>query len=173
MTCTGPLDDPLIFVRAVRRVEALTGPITAGIELRGRATNISSTVFSNPSMSEAEALSYLVLGRPLDEATAAEGNALSGTAYALGLRQATLVTSQIGQSLGLDQLSLAGSSQSNTALVAGKQINPRLYVRYAYGVFTQLGNLLLRYRLTRRLTIEAGTGTESQSMDLLYLVEKP
>ena len=68
--------------------------------------------------------------------------------------------------------SFGGSSQSTTELVAGKQVNSRLYVRYAYGVFTEIGNLLLRYRLSDRLTIEAGTG-ESQSMDLLYLVEKP
>jgi hypothetical protein len=31
----------------------------------------------------------------------------------------------------------------------------------------------LRYKLTKRLTIEAGTGSDSQSMDLLYSVEKP
>jgi translocation and assembly module TamB len=173
MTFTGPLDDPVIFVRAIREIESVSGTIRAGIELRGRAQNLSSTVFSSPSMSEADSLSYLVLGRPLEDATAADGNMLSGTAYALGLRQATVITSQIGQELGLDQLAVSGNNQSTTALVAGKQLNPKLYVRYAYGVFTQIGNLLLRYKLTRRLTIEAGTGAETQSMDLLYSVEKP
>ena len=123
-------------------------------------------------MSEAEALSYLVIGRPLEQATVADGSMLSGTAYALGLTQATVITNQVGQNLGLDQLAVAGSNQSTTELVAGKQINSKLYVRYAYGVFTEIGNLLLRYRLSERLTIEAGTG-ESQSMDLLYMIEKP
>jgi translocation and assembly module TamB len=114
-----------------------------------------------------------VLGRPLEDATAADGSVLSGTAFALGLRQASVITSQIGQTLGLDQFAVSGNNQSTTALVAGKQLNPKLYVRYAYGVFTQIGNLLLRYKLTRRLTIEAGTGADTQSMDLLYSVEKP
>jgi translocation and assembly module TamB len=123
-------------------------------------------------MSEADALSYLILGRPLEDATAADGSMLSGTAFALGLRQATVITNQIGQTLGLDQLMVAGNSQSTTALVAGKQLSSRVYLRYAYGVFSQVGNLLLRYKLSKRLTIEAGTG-ESQSMDLLYIVEKP
>jgi translocation and assembly module TamB len=172
LTFTGPLDDPLVFVRAVREIEDLTGTVKAGIELRGRANNITSTVYSTPTMSQADALSYLILGRPLDEATTADGNMLSGTAYALGLRQATMITGQIGQTLGLDQFAVSGSNQSTTSLVAGKQLNSRLYVRYAYGVFTQIGNLLLRYKLSKRLTIEAGTG-ESESMDLLYLVEKP
>lgn len=173
LTFTGPLDDPIIFVRAIRVIEGVSGTIKAGIELRGRAQNLSSTVFSDPAMSEADALSYLVIGRALEDASAADGNMLSGAAYALGLRQASVVTSQIGQTLGLDQLAVSGSNQSTTALVAGKQLNPKLYVRYAYGVFTQIGNLLLRYKLTRRLTIEAGTGADTQSMDLLYSVEKP
>ncbi|MCI0517107.1 MAG: translocation/assembly module TamB domain-containing protein, partial [Woeseiaceae bacterium] len=172
MTFTGPLDDPIILVRAVRTVDGPEGPVTAGLELRGRAQNVSSSVFSRPAMSEADALSYLVIGRPLEEATAADGSMLSGTAYALGLRQAATITNQLGQNLGLDQLTVGGSSQSTTELVAGKQVNNRLYVRYAYGVFTEIGNLLLRYRLSDRLTIEAGSG-EAQSMDLLYLVEKP
>ena len=172
MTFTGPLDDPIINIRAVREVNGPDGTVIAGLELRGRAQNVSSSVFSRPAMSEADALSYLVIGRPLEEATVADGSMLSGTAYALGLTQAALITNQVGQNLGLDQLSVAGSNQSTTSLVAGKQVNSRLYVRYAYGVFTEIGNLLLRYRLSERLTIEAGTG-ESQSMDLLYMVEKP
>lgn len=172
MTFTGPLDNPIINVRAVREVNGPEGTVIAGLELRGRAQNVSSSVFSRPAMSEADALSYLVIGRPLEEATVADGSMLSGTAYALGLTQATLITNQLGHNLGLDQLSVAGSNQSTTSLVAGKQVNSRLYVRYAYGVFSEIGDLLLRYRLSERLTIEAGTG-ESESMDLLYMVEKP
>ncbi|HSD70972.1 MAG TPA: translocation/assembly module TamB domain-containing protein, partial [Woeseiaceae bacterium] len=172
LTFTGPLDDPIVLVRAVRKVDGPDGTVTAGLELRGRAQNVSSSVFARPAMSEADALSYLVIGRPLEQATAADGSMLSGTAYALGLRQAATITNQLGQNLGLDQLTVGGSNQSTTELVAGKQVNNRLYVRYAYGVFTEIGNLLLRYRLSDRLTIEAGTG-EAQSMDLLYMVEKP
>lgn len=121
-------------------------------------------------MSEADALSYLVIGRPLSQATASEGNELSGAALSLGLKQATRLTEQIGQALGLDQLSLTGDGGETTALVAGKQVNPRIYARYSYGVFSRLGTLLLRYKLSRRLSLEAGTG-EVQSLELLYSVE--
>lgn len=172
MTFTGPLDDPIVNIRAIREINGPEGVVVAGLELRGRAQNVSSSVFSRPAMSEADALSYLVIGRPLEDATVADGSILSGTAYALGLTQAAVITNQVGHNLGLDQLSVAGSNQSTTSLVAGKQVNSRLYVRYAYGVFTEIGNLLLRYRLSERLTVEAGSG-EAQSMDLLYTVEKP
>lgn len=171
LTFTGPLDDPLVDVKAVRVIETFDGTVTAGIHLRGRAQNLTSTVFSEPSMADADALSYLVIGRPLNQATESEGGELSGAAVALGLRQATRLIDQIGQTVGLDQLSLAGDGGDATALVAGKQINSRLYARYAYGVFSRLGTLLLRYKLSRSLSLEAGAG-ENQSIDVLYSVEK-
>jgi translocation and assembly module TamB len=172
MLFTGPLDNPFVSVRAIRKIESVNGTVTAGIDLRGPAQNLVASVFSEPTMAESDALSYLVLGRPLEQSTATEGSQLSGAAVALGLRQAARITNQIGQAFGLDQLEVAGSGGSTTALVAGKQVSSRLYVRYAYGVFSQLGSVLLRYRLSRRLTLETSTG-ETQSMDLLYQVEKP
>ncbi len=122
-------------------------------------------------MAEADALSYLVVGRPLNQATEAEGGDLTGAAVALGLKQASRLVEQIGQSLGLDQLSLTGDGGETTALVAGKQVNKRLYARYAYSAFSRLGTLLLRYRLSERVVLEAGTG-DSQSIDILYSVER-
>lgn len=168
---TGPLDDPLVDVRAVRIIEEFGGTVKAGIRLRGRAQDLTTTVYSEPAMSDTEALSYLVLGRPLSQASDTEGGELSGAAVALGLRQVTRITDEIGQSIGIDELSLTGDGGETTALVAGKQVNSRLYARYAYGVFSQLGTLLLRYRLNRNLVLEAGAG-ENQSLDILYTVEK-
>ena len=142
-----------------------------GIELNGRAQDPFSTLFSSPTMSETEILSYLVIGRSLQDASAADGNTVADSAFALGVRQAALITHQIGQSLGLDELAIEGSNQSTISLVAGKQLNSRFYARYAYGVFARIGNLLLRYQLNERFTIEVGAG-DSQSMDLLYIIEK-
>lgn len=171
LTFTGPLDNPIVDVRAVRVIDTFDSTVTAGIHLHGRAQDLSTTVFSEPAMNEVDALSYLVIGRPLSQATEAEGGELSGAAVSLGLRQATRLTEQIGQSVGLDQLSLSGDGGDSTMLIAGKKINSRLYARYAYGIFSRLGTLLMRYRLSERLTLEAGAG-EAQSIDILYSVEK-
>jgi translocation and assembly module TamB len=171
MTFTGPLDDPLIEVRAIRKIESISGSIVAGIDLSGRAQEIQTSLFSDPSMSQADIFSYLVTGRPLKEATAADGTNLSSSAYSLGLRQAAAIVGQIGQSVGLDEFSVGGSNQNSTELIAGKQINSKVYTRYAYGVFSQVGKLLIRYKLTDSFSIEIAAG-ESQSMDILYTVEK-
>ncbi|MDH3439873.1 MAG: translocation/assembly module TamB domain-containing protein, partial [Gammaproteobacteria bacterium] len=171
LTFTGPLDDPIIDVRATRTIQGFEQNIVAGIHLTGRAQSINSTVYSDPAMGEADALSYLMIGRPLAQASDTEGNELSNAAIGLGLRQAARITQQIGQSLGLDELTIIGSGGDATALVAGKQLNSRLYARYAYGVFSRLGMIMVRYKLSRRLSLEAGAG-EAQSIDLLYSVEK-
>ncbi|MDH4071776.1 MAG: translocation/assembly module TamB domain-containing protein, partial [Gammaproteobacteria bacterium] len=166
-----PLDDPIVDVRAVRRIEEFGSTIVAGIHLQGRAQNLTSTVYAEPTMSEADALSYLVIGRPLAQATDAEGNQLSNTAVNLGLRQAARITQQIGQTIGLDELTIIGGGGDSTALVAGKQVNDRLYARYAYNVFSRLGMILIRYRLTESLSLEAGAG-EAQTIDILYSIDK-
>jgi translocation and assembly module TamB len=171
LTFTGPLDDPIVNVRATRTIEGFDQTVVAGIQLNGRAQDLTSSVFSEPEMSEADALSYLLIGRPLAEATNTEGGDLSTAAVGLGLRQASRVTQQVGQSIGLDQLSVIGDGGDATALVAGKQINQRLYARYAYGVFSRVGMIMIRYRLSERLSLEAGAG-ETQSIDILYSVEK-
>ena len=170
LTFTGPLDNPIVDVTATRTIENFDSTIVAGIRLRGRANNLNSTVYSEPAMAEADALSYLMIGRPLAEASNSEGSQLAGAALGLGLKQASRLTEQIGQSVGLDELTFIGDGGDATALVAGKQINSRLYARYAYGVFSRLGMILIRYRLSERLSLEAGAG-ETQSIDILYSVE--
>jgi len=170
LTFTGPLDDPIVDVRAIRQIDTVDSKVTAGLYLTGRAQNLTATVFSEPAMAEADALSYLVVGRPLNQATEAESGDLTGAAVALGIKQASRLVDQIGQSVGLDQLSLTGDGGESTALVAGKQVNRRLYARYAYGVFSRLGMLLLRYRMSERITLEASAG-ETQAIDVLYSVE--
>lgn len=171
LTFTGPLDDPIVDIRAVRRIEEFGSTVVAGIHLQGRAQNLSSTVYAEPAMSEADALSYLVIGRPLAQASDTEGNQLSATAVNLGIRQAARITQEIGQSIGLDELTIIGGGGDATALVAGKQVNSRLYARYAYGVFSRIGMILIRYRLTENLSLEAGAG-EAQSIDILYSIDK-
>ena len=56
-----------------------------------------------------------------------------------------------------------------------RELNPQSiappFARYAHGVFSKLGNLLLRYRLSESFSIEISAGT-TQSMDILYTIEK-
>jgi translocation and assembly module TamB len=164
----GPLANPALSVRATRT--ASDGTI-AGIHLTGTPSALNSVVYSEPAMGDAEALSYLLTGRPLNNANSEEGDMLNQAAFALGLTGAGKVASQIRNQLGLETLGIQGTAE-NRQLVAGKRIGGRLFVEYAYGVVDSLGTLLLRYQLTQRLMVESRSGSV-RTVDVVYSVKKP
>ena len=168
---SGPLDDPGLDVRAVRNVET----IRVGVELTGTVKAPRTRVFSTPAMSEADALSYLLLSRPVSGDGAAGGRADTSTlevaALSMGLQQALPVVQRIGTTLGLDDLALQSTATDAGAIMAGKYLAPKLYVRYSYGLFNRIGDLMLRFEVNDRLSIETRSG-DQESMDLLYTVEK-
>ncbi len=162
----GPLNNPNLDVRAVRE----TRDVTAGVHLTGTPRQLQSTVYSEPPVSDADALSYLLTGRPLATASAGEGEMLNKAAFALGLSQAGAIASQIGNQVGLDTLTVEGGADESR-IVAGKQVNNRLFVEYGYGLVNNLGRLLLRYELSQRLVIESTSGAVN-AIDLVYSVRK-
>lgn len=173
----GPLADPGLDVRAVRTFEAELGTddTEVGIELTGTLREPRTRVFSRPAMNEADALSYLLFGRPASGSNAGLGTeettTLQTAALSLGLQQALPVVQRIGSSLGLDELTVRSTATDAGALMAGKYLSPKVYIRYSYGLFNRIGGLLLRFRVNERLSIETRSG-EQKSMDLLYTVEK-
>jgi translocation and assembly module TamB len=166
----GPLDDPAIELRASRRVDWEGKSVTAGLQLRGTASRPESRVFAEPAMSEADALSYLISGRPLQSANANDRSAIAGAALSLGVQQTSPLTGKIGSAVTLDELGFEGGTLDETEVVAGKQLNEDLYVRFAYGLFNRVGSVLARYRISRNLSIEAASG-EDQSLDVIWSIE--
>jgi translocation and assembly module TamB len=162
----GPLDKPTLDVRAVRKMP----DVTAGVQLNGVPYQLKSTVFSEPPLSDAEALSYLLTGQPLGNVSTNQGDMLNKAAFALGLSQAGVIVSQIRNTLGLDKLAVEGGPDTSR-IVAGKNLGNRLFVEYGYGIVDQLGRLLLRYRLNNRLTLESTSG-QVNSLDVIYSVRK-
>lgn len=58
-----PIDNPALDIRAIRRIESES--ITAGLNVRGTAQKPLLTVFSVPARENADAVSYLMTGKPL------------------------------------------------------------------------------------------------------------
>ncbi|WP_405233241.1 translocation/assembly module TamB domain-containing protein [Lentisalinibacter salinarum] len=162
---SGPLTNPTLDIRAVRD----TGEVLAGVRIGGTVRSPSSTVFSEPPLPEAEALSYLLTGRPLAGTTSAEGDVLNRAALSLGLSRAGAVASQISQEVGLDMLAVEGGADDGRVL-AGKRLSEDLYLEYAWGIFDSIGTLLVRYDLSDRLRLESRSG-EQHAVDLVYRVE--
>ena len=114
-------------------------------------------------MSDHDIQAFLLLDRPAS--TDGDG---SGAALALDLQQ--LVPSE-GGSLGLAEVSFETNDANEAAMVAGKRINDKLYVRYVFGALGESGAFRIRYRLGRGFSLESSTGAR-QSLDLIYLIER-
>jgi len=163
---SGPINNPLLDLRAVRRLP----DVTAGIHVTGTPNELSSEVFSDPAMSDVEALSYLLTGHALASADMGEGDLMNKAAFALGMSQAGAITSQVRSSLGLETLTLQGGVD-DSRIVAGKRIGGRLLVEYGYGLVDQLGTLILKYQVNERLILESSTGSVS-TLDIIYKVRR-
>lgn len=164
---SGPVDNPAVDIRAVRK----TDNVTAGLNIAGTLKSPETTIFSDPAMSEAEALSYLLRGKSLSSVDQGESDVLNTAALSLGLKAAAPITKEISDTLGLDALGLeSAGGTGQTALLVGKQLAPDLYVNYVYGVFDQIGLFQITYTLSKHLSLKAESGAV-QAMDLNYNFE--
>ncbi|UVL31282.1 translocation/assembly module TamB domain-containing protein [Pseudomonas donghuensis] len=159
----GPIDQPYLDIEAIRK----TDDVIAGIRLSGSAEQPTTQVFSEPAMSQEQALSYLVLGRPLGT-TGEDNNMLAEAALGLGLAGSAGITGSLASSLGIDdfQLDTQGSGNS-TAVVASGNLTERLSLRYGVGVFEPANTIALRYKLSKKVYLEAASGLAS-SLDIFY-----
>ncbi|WP_341305286.1 translocation/assembly module TamB domain-containing protein [Pseudomonas sp. TMP25] len=159
----GPIDQPFVDIEAVRQVN----DVTAGLRLNGNAAQPTSTVFSEPAMSQEQALSYLVMGRPLGQG-GGDNSVFAQAALALGMAGSAPLISNLAQGLGIGdfQLDTQGSGVT-TRVVASGNLSERLSLRYGVGVFEPANTIALRYELSRKLYLEAASGLAS-SLDLFY-----
>ncbi|SJN57668.1 Translocation and assembly module TamB [Vibrio ruber DSM 16370] len=165
----GPISQPYVSITAIRNPENIADNVTAGIKVNGPADNPSVSVFSEPAMAQANALSYLIRGQNLD----AESNngALTTSLIGLSLAQSGKLVGELGQVFGVQDLQLdtSGSGEQSQVTVSG-YILPGLQVKYGVGIFNSVGEFTVRYRLMSDLYIEAISGLTS-TMNVLYQFE--
>lgn len=158
----GPISEPYIDVEAVRTVDN----VVAGVRLSGPADEPEAEVFSEPSMPQAEALSYVILGRPLR--SSGDQSQVGQAALSLGLAQTNELTRGLGEEFGIRDLTLeAEGSGEEASVVASGYITDDLSVRYGVGVFEPITTVALRYDLGRYFYLEAASGLAA-SLDLFY-----
>lgn len=165
----GSFDNPALDIRAIREVEDMR----VGVQINGTARNMRSTLFSTPTLPEGDILAVMITGQPIAEiGSEQDGNALIGAATSLGIRQTEGIVNQIQSQLGLDALSINSSGDtSDSSLMLGKYITPRIFIRYAVGLFETENSLAIDYTMTERIKLQATSG-ESQSIDVTYTVEQ-
>ena len=166
----GPIDNPALAILAIR--PKLTQRV--GVQVSGTAQSPVVTLYSDPSLSNVETLTWLILGRA-GSAGGAEAALLQQAALALLGGNGKSLSDSISQSLGLDELSFRGASEStdstSTASAAsvtlGKRLSQDFYVAYESSLGGAMGVFYIFYDLSRYLTLRAQTGEQS-AVDLIW-----
>src|SRR5690606_205931 len=137
--------DPLLDIRAEREI----GEVTAGVQVNGRASAPQASVWSNPAMSQSEALAYLTLGRPLPSLSSREMQQVDVAKSALNTGVG-LLTAQLGARIGLDDAGVSNSrALGGEVLGVGKYLSPKLYVSYGVSLLGTGQVVTLKYLLRK------------------------
>jgi translocation and assembly module TamB len=170
----GPPTNVGMDVKAIREIE--DSSISVGIHLTGTLQKPKTALFSSPTLSESNILSYLLTGQSLGDITGSQTALLMQAVRSLNVSGGDGLVRNIGNSLGLDDLSIVPKDDlSKSELRLGKKLGSKLYVRYIVGIFDSMQKVALEYKVNKYLNLEAQIGRDDgkniQSLDLIYQVE--
>ncbi len=160
--------DPLLDIRAQREI----GAVTAGVQVDGRASAPEASVWSNPAMSQSEALAYLTLGRPLPTLGSKEMQQVDMAKSALNAGVG-LLTAQLGARIGLDDAGVATSRALGAEVLGiGKYLSPKLYVSYGVSLLGTGQVVTLKYLLRKGFDIQIESSTVENRASVNWRTEK-
>jgi autotransporter translocation and assembly factor TamB len=142
--------------------------VTAGVQVRGRLQEeLILEVYSDPAMSQGEAMSYLVRGRGLDAGAGADGTAVA-LSLASGVVNRSTLVSELNRVPGVSDIQFgADGSGDDTAATVSGYVGGRLYLSYGFGLYEPINVLTARLYLGTRLWLEVVSSLEN-SVDLYY-----
>jgi translocation and assembly module TamB len=149
--------------------------ILVGVKVRGQLQQPDFKLFSEPaSLTQSEQLSWLVLGRGLGEASAAESSLVTRAALALGAKGGNFLARNIGDRIGVDDIGIesGGADAASAAFVVGKYLTPKLYVSYGIGLFRPVSTVRLRYILSPRWQLETQSNGTATGGDVIFSIER-
>ena len=144
-----PVSDPILDVRAEREI----GDVIAGVAVKGRASAPEASVYSNQSGSQSDALSYLTLGRPLSGLSGEEARDVSAASAAL-TAGGSVLASQLGSKIGLDDAGVMQSRTAGSVVGVGKYLSPKLYVGYGVSLLGTGQVMMLKYLLRKGFDVQ-------------------
>ncbi|MGB7737770.1 MAG: translocation/assembly module TamB domain-containing protein [Steroidobacteraceae bacterium] len=164
-----PLSEPVLDIVAERKIK--DADITVAVNVRGTIEQPFITVTSQPAMPSNEALSYLLTGRSIDTLQSGEASNVNQAAESLAVSGGGLLLGGLGTRLGLDEVSVERTGDSDTTVVLGKALSPKLFVSYGISIAEAINTIKLRYTLNERWSLKAEAGIE-QSADVEYRIER-
>jgi translocation and assembly module TamB len=167
-----PLEDPGLDIEARREIDA----ITVGLNVRGTLQAPRLTLFSDPSMSQSQIVSYLIVGKPVDSVTGTDTASITSARENLAVQGGGLLVSQLGRRIGLEEVGVENTvdqeGRAIPSLVLGKFLSPRLFISYGISLSDSINTLKLRYTISKKLLLKTEAGEQRQSADVEYTLER-
>ncbi len=165
-----PLGDPGLDIQAERDVVD-TSINTVGVNVRGVLRAPRLQFYSDPTLSQTQIVSYLLIGKPLDELQSGEATTVRSASNTLALQGGGYLASQLGRRIGIEQVGVETDSNNQSALVLGKFLSPRLFVSYGISLTEAINTVKLRYTLSDHWVIKTEAG-EAKSADVEFKIER-
>ena len=163
---SGPPGNPTLDLRAERKITA--GNITVGAQVQGPlGEDLELTIYSDPMMSQPNAVSYLLRGRAMDAGAGSDGAALA-LSLASGVVNRSSLVSELNSIPGVNNIAFGAEGTDNdTAATISGYIGNRLYLSYGIGFYEPINVLTARFYLRSRIWLEVVSSLEN-SFDLYY-----
>jgi translocation and assembly module TamB len=161
----GLLADPAIDIRAVK----VYPDVKAGVNVRGTLREPRLSFFSEPSIPQSDIVQILLAGSSFN-ATSGNSANTNGSQEVAG-QAAAILASQLGNRLGIPDISVESDLTNDTSLVLGRYLSPRLYLSYGISLTESISTIKMRYTLNDHWTIRTEAGKE-RAADLVFTIEK-
>ncbi|MFV0478551.1 MAG: translocation/assembly module TamB domain-containing protein [Parahaliea sp.] len=164
----GAPQNPEIDLRAERDISL--EQVKAGVQVQGTVETPRLEIYSEPAMSQPEALSYLIRGRGLDAGTGMDGTALA-LSLGTGLVNRSALVEGLNRLPGLNNVEFGAETiDDDTAATVSGYIGERIFLSYGVGLYEPVNVVTARLYLSTRLWLEVVSRLES-SVDLYYRFE--
>ncbi|MHB1641637.1 MAG: translocation/assembly module TamB domain-containing protein [Acidithiobacillus sp.] len=173
----GAANQANLDVLAIRTIKSSSSfavdntPVQAGVQVTGTLQTPRVALYSKPSMSQTDILSYLVLGTPSSGLTSQNAllSAAAGTLFSAS--RAAL----FGNSLNSSGIDVGVSSEGNSGLAGamvtmGHYLTPDLYLSVGQSVLGSGTVARLRYRISRHIEIQTESGTQNGA-NIFYRID--
>ncbi|GLR72581.1 translocation/assembly module TamB domain-containing protein [Agaribacter marinus] len=163
---------PQFDISAIRNPLYTEDDVVAGLNITGNPILPRVELFSEPSMTQARQLSYLLQGQDILSSSSGEETSMNtnmiNALVNFGVGGSENRVGQLGRKLGFDSLNFQTAGQGdNTQLQLTGRISDDLQITYGVGVFDSASEVILKYKLLPKLFVQAKSGVNN-AVNLFY-----
>jgi hypothetical protein len=154
------------------RLSAKISSTTAYVTMSGTLKEPKVELTSSPSMSEADIMSLLVMGKTADDLNGDQAQLVAQRAAAVAATYgAAELQKKMAGPLGVDMITLnpGGGPEGENSVVVGKYLSPRALLKYEQALDSAAGFFVtLEYTLTQTITLQTIAGTWQSGAEISW-----